>query len=148
MGTEPRQHDIKLGALIFMCVLTLLRSSAFNGLIDWREKKVRHGEIAVRCKSLRTDHRGQRDVSLELVWKASLNLDAFLGNKMLFFLHIHHLMTLHNSTTGTGRQTTISAFVILLNSILSISWSSASSDSVCSNKCQFQFRQYNYQKFR
>lgn len=34
LGTEPKQPDIKLGALISQCVLTLIRSSVFHGLTD------------------------------------------------------------------------------------------------------------------
>lgn len=34
LGTEPKQPDIKLAALIFLFVLTLIRSTAFHGLTD------------------------------------------------------------------------------------------------------------------
>lgn len=38
LGTEPKQPDIKLGVLISLCVLTLIRSSAFHGLTDGKKQ--------------------------------------------------------------------------------------------------------------
>lgn len=38
-GTKPKQPGFKLRALIFLCVLTLIRSSAFHGLTDGKKKQ-------------------------------------------------------------------------------------------------------------
>lgn len=46
LGTEPKQPDIKPAALIFLFVLTLIRSAAFHGLTD-REEKPRHGKMTL-----------------------------------------------------------------------------------------------------
>lgn len=44
LDSEPQQSYIKLWVLIFMCVLTVIRSSAFQFLTDEGEK---HGEMTV-----------------------------------------------------------------------------------------------------
>lgn len=54
LGTEPKQPDIKLAALIFLFVLTIIRSTAFHGLTD--SKKNQGTAKLLCCKSSGTDH--------------------------------------------------------------------------------------------